>query len=103
MIFLRVTTLTNSFGQCDYKGLDIDKFVPGSQVYKKDMTMCVIATTEDGELPSNPDLEIITEQQYIQEKQEIIAEYQIEQQTIDQKIALMQAAIDDLILNGGAL
>jgi len=46
MKYLKVLNLKNSFGQIDYKGLDINKFIPGSQVYPNDLGSCLVATNE---------------------------------------------------------
>lgn len=47
MKYLKITNLKNIFGQCDYKGLDINQFIAGSQVYAQDMSCCVLATNEN--------------------------------------------------------
>lgn len=47
MKYLRINNLLNKFGQSDYKGLDINQFVPGSQAYASDNLCCVLATNED--------------------------------------------------------
>lgn len=102
MKLVKVSNLMTIFNSADYKGLDINKFIAGSQIYKKDMSECAIATTEET-IPAQVDLVELTEQQYVAYREAIMAEQQAEIVTTEQKIALMQAVIDDLILNGGTL
>ena len=64
MKFIKIDTLLNMFDQPDYKGLDINKFKPGSQVYKQDLSECAIATTED-EIPNDNALTLLTQEEYI--------------------------------------
>lgn len=47
MRYFKINNLLNQFGQCDYKGIDINQFVEGSQVYAKDMSCCLVATNEN--------------------------------------------------------
>lgn len=84
-------------GVCDYKGLDIDLFVAGKQVY--DETTAYIATTEDT-IPAHADLVELTEQEYLNYKQEI--ENRPRPLTETERIELMEKAMEDLILSGGA-
>lgn len=47
MQYLKINNLQNKFGQCDYKGLDLNQFIAGSQIYAQDFSCCLIATNED--------------------------------------------------------
>lgn len=64
MKFIKIEPLLNMFGQPDYKGLDINKFVPGSQMYMQDLSHCAIATTEE-EIPVNAALTALTQEEYM--------------------------------------
>lgn len=89
-------------GQIDYKGLDIDKFIPGSQVYAHDVTECVIATSEDynGE---NPDVIELTQEEYEAKVEELKATYLDPEPTPDEMIAQQQEQIDALNIAMAAL
>lgn len=100
MRYFKINNLKNMFGQCDYKGLDIDKFVPGSQGYSSDVTYCIIATNEES-IISNTDLLELTEAQYIAEMQ-IIKNTQQENDPIKQ-LQQQNAAILLALVNGGLL
>ncbi|MDV3426145.1 MAG: hypothetical protein LIR50_03005 [Bacillota bacterium] len=67
MKYIKINNFWNVFGQPDYKGLDINKFEPGSQVNPSNATYSVCATNQ--ELSSLPtDIEEITQEQYLEEK-----------------------------------
>ncbi|EPY2281816.1 MULTISPECIES: hypothetical protein [Clostridium] len=67
MYFYKILNFYNEFGQVNYKGLNINKNIPGSQRYGK--TIAIMANIED--IKSNEDLEQITEEEYLKLKQEI--------------------------------
>lgn len=90
MKLVKIINLQNQFGQLDYKGLDISKFIPGSQVYSKDLTECAIATTQE-DIPANPDLIEMTEDEYTTYRQAKIDEINQEQQSLEQQLAQAQA------------
>lgn len=87
-------------GQIDYKGLDINQFVPGSQVYAYDVTECVIATSEDynGE---NPDVIELTQEEYELKAEELRATHPEPEPEVDPKA--FQAQIDALTIAMAAL
>lgn len=67
MKYIKINNFYNQFGQPDYKGLDINKNIPGSQLYPANATYCIVATNEElSTLPT--DVEEITEDQYNTEK-----------------------------------
>lgn len=67
MKYIKINNFWNQFGQPDYKGLDISKFIAGSKLYPQDKTYAIIATNQDlATLPT--DVEEITEGQYTTEK-----------------------------------
>lgn len=70
MKYIKINNFWNQFNQPDYKGLDIDKFIAGSQRCNLFITYSVCATNE--ELTSLLiDVEEITEEQYKIETQNI--------------------------------
>lgn len=75
MFYYKVNNLKNNLGDIDYKGLDIKKNLPGSQIYPLDLqkyNYCILANSED---ITHEDLIELTEEEYLQLKDEILAEY----------------------------
>lgn len=100
MKYVKVINLTNAFGTADYKGLEIEMIIPGSQVYDNTLSVFIGATTEEV-LPSHSDLIEITEIDYAAQKSEIIASYPLPKEEQNEvKIALLETALQDLILGG---
>lgn len=50
-------------GVCNYKGLDIDMFIPGSQIYPGDERACYLITNEET-IPEHADILRITTDEY---------------------------------------
>lgn len=71
MKFIKISNLQDMFNQVDYKGLDLNKFIAGSQVYMPDLSQCLIATAEV-DIPSHSDILELTENEYHFERQVII-------------------------------
>ena len=83
----------------DYKGLNIEKIIPSTQEYCYVDNLCILKTSESlEELPI--DVEEITEDEYFQIKSLIHNNAQSTDPILEQ-IHLMQAALDELLLNGG--
>ena len=82
----------------DYKGLDINLFIAGSQLYPNDVSWCAVATTEDLTNFSHPDVEIITEEEYLELKAEIDNEKAVLAAEEAAKKDTMQSDIDTLML-----
>lgn len=99
MKFLKVQNIKGNFGRIDYKGLDLRKIIGGSQVYEKDLNYCLLATNEEG-LPVSTDIIELTETEYTTLRNELEHLQQQEEQTIEDRISLMQQALDDLLLGG---
>lgn len=57
----------NDNGNIDYKGLNINCFISGKQIYDYNNNYCIVETTESISI-NNIDLFILTEEQYFQEK-----------------------------------
>jgi hypothetical protein len=94
----------------DYKTLDIEQFVPGSQVYPIFDNFCLVKTRQD-DYPIHPDIEEITEQEYNDLRNFVMSENErlappspesiLEQQ--QQQIDEMTVLLGDLMLGGGAV
>jgi|GEM_PF-1202895 len=90
-------------GIIDYKGMDIEKFVPGSQVYAYDVSECVIATTEDDFQGTSEDVIELTQEEYEAKVEELKATYPDPEPTPDEMIAQQQEQIDALNIAMAAL
>jgi formaldehyde-activating enzyme involved in methanogenesis len=100
MYFYKINNLINQKGNADYKGIDISKIMPGTQVYPQDYktnNSCLIASTEVKQ--TNGDLVQITEEEYNTFKQEILSAFQV-QPTAEERITLLEQALNDLLLGG---
>lgn len=85
MKYIKLNNFWNQFGQPDYKGLDISKFEPGSQLNPSNATYSACATNE--ELSSLPtDIEEITQEQYLEEKNNSQKSYKSLQDTVAELI-----------------
>jgi polyhydroxyalkanoate synthesis regulator protein len=108
MFYYKILNLVKENGRCDYKGLDIEKIMPGSPVYNDPhITMCVLASEED--IQGTEELIKLTEEEYTTEAETIKANIppapptpQEEITQLKEQNVLMQQALDELIL-GGAL
>lgn len=98
--FYKLNNFTNQYGSPDWKGLDKSNNIPGSQVYKKDFSQCVLATTEET-TPIHEDLIEITEQEYIAYRAAIISEEHQDVATLEQRIADLELQVAQLLAQGG--
>lgn len=76
MFCYKLNNFLNGFGQPNYKGLDKDKNIAGSQIYPYDFNInnfCSLVNMED--IKSNGDLVQITEEEYLKIKEEIQSSY----------------------------
>lgn len=104
MAYLKITNIVTSTGAIDYKGLNINKFAPGSQVYGNGY--CVLQTTQTS-IPTHADITQLTLAQYQAEAEAIkqsleprpdpIAE--LRQSDLDNKEAI--AALYEMLIGGG--
>ena len=83
MLFIKVSNIKTIFGSVDYKGLDLNKIVAGSQVYVDDFSSAYLATTE-GSLPENVNIEIIEESEYLSVREAQHSEIQSEKDRLKQ-------------------
>lgn len=101
MYFYKINNLTSASGACYYKGLNTDLFIAGTQVYPHDLqenNMCLVASTEN--LLTNGDLTKITEEEYITLRQEILGAYPAPQPSAEERLALLEQAMNDMLLGG---
>ncbi|WP_213431614.1 hypothetical protein, partial [Paenibacillus dendritiformis] len=64
MIGVKITNVIGPRGgNCNYKGLDPEKFVPGSQVYPSG-TRDFYVITEQEDIPEHEDILLITTEEY---------------------------------------
>lgn len=100
MKILKISNLLDSYGTADYKGIDLNKIIPGSQLYPQDGSNTAYLKYNSNTLPSDADLTEITEDEYNQIKTLIDKN---KPQSLEDRVELVEKAIDDIILNGGAL
>lgn len=99
MKYIKIVNLIQQEGICDYKGLDIDKFISGKQVYDIEQgNIAYIITNEDNYVPHN-DLIEINEQLYIQHKLDIENRPRAltEMELLHQKTAEQDRVIEELM------
>lgn len=99
MRHLKITNILLPGGVIDYKGLDIEQFVPGSQVYPHD-TLFALVATEQEDIPTHPDVIELTEQQYNDEVADVIANMPPPETETEQRLADLEIMMADLILGG---
>lgn len=93
------------FGQPDYKGLDINLFVSGSQVYDLEAGICFVKTNEQS-APQNSDITVLNEADYITGTDAIKTAMQTQEQTMEQKVQGLEAQNAQMLLalvNGGLM
>lgn len=71
MKYVKVTNILELDGTVNYKGLDISKFIPGSQVYPDPIEFCLVITTQES-LPTHADIVELSEAEYLYEKQAVL-------------------------------
>lgn len=100
MKFVKVMNLFDNQGKADYKGLDLSKIIAGTQLYPINENVAYVGY-EDDEIPQHEDLQIITEEEYLQIKNEIeVNKPKTLEEELQERINLMQQALDDLLLGG---
>lgn len=100
MRIVKISNLIQSDGRADYKGLDCDKIIAGSQLYPMNENVAYVCY-EDDEIPQHEDLQIITEEEYLQIKNEIETNRpKTPEEELQERINLIQQALDGLLLGG---
>lgn len=88
MRFFKIINYYDQNGVVDYKGLDIDKIVAGTQAYDHLGERCLIGY--EGEYDPHPEIVELTSEQYETEKQDIIASYPPAPATTDQRVEALE-------------
>jgi len=100
---IKIYNLIDAHGVADYKGLDLTKIIAGTQLYPINENVAYVGY-EDDEIPQHEDLQIITEEEYLQIKNEIEVNkpktLEEELEELKQRQALIKQALDDLLLGG---
>lgn len=94
--YVKIANIQTSFGRLDYKGLDIDKVVPGGVAYSKSGTECMFVVEEDTEIPVHPDITEVTEEEFMAYRQVIINEQQDGIVSTEQRISDLETAFASL-------
>jgi len=95
-IKLKISKVIDENGKADYKGLDIQKFVPGSQNYKMDNSFCVLETNEE-DIISHLDIEVINKEKYVTLTDEINKEISKYTSDDDMRMNDIEDALSDII------
>lgn len=69
MILLKISNLIQHDGHVDYKGLNLDKIKPGSQLYPDYSNVAYLEY--DGEIDGLSDVQVVTQATYDEHKQRI--------------------------------
>lgn len=99
MIFVKINNL-DSNGRIDYKGLDIEKIIPGTQVYPNSENVAYFGY--DGALKSVGDIQVITEQEYLAFRQDELSKPAppSEMDVLKQQLAEVQSVLDFVLMGG---
>lgn len=110
MIGIKITNVVGERGgNYDYKGLDIDKFVPGSQVYPRG-TRDFYVITEQEDIPKHEDVLLVTEAEYEaaynaererQQEPGPIEKLQAENEELRRQLDALQLAVMGMMDAGG--
>jgi hypothetical protein len=93
-MFVRIDNLLGKKGQIDYKGIDMDDIVIGTQVYPHGAPSYCILETEQTTFPDNPDITVLTEQEYNDLSEQMRAEIEANQ-PVDQ-VQILTSQVETL-------
>ena len=94
-MYIKVINM-NYNGKIDYKGLDINKFISGTQVYDFDNQIFLVNTTE--EVTATSDILIITQEEYTRAKEEILSrEVPVETDNLEERVNEMEQILNALV------
>ncbi len=101
MEYIKIVNINTSMGEIDYKGLDVSKFIGGSQVYSEDLSFVLVATEENISI-LHEDVFIFSEEEYIKQRNEIKTKAKQKEISLEQKLHeiqenLVQSKTDNLI------
>lgn len=100
MKYLKIINI-NSTGMIDYKTLDIEQFVAGTQVYDLENGVCLVQTSQ-ADFEPHIDVTELTEEEYIAQA-DIINSMSPQVQEKNEIELLKQTVADltEIVLNGG--
>lgn len=104
MKFLRINRFKDTFGNPDYKGINIKDFVANSQVFFIEDDYCIIAINK--EYTPHEDIVELDEQGYTTEREAILTRMKQTTVTLEQQIKELQAQNAQILIslvNKGAL
>lgn len=100
MNIIKINNLIKSNGEADYKGLDINKFIAGKQLYSSNFiknNTCMVITLEE-DIPTHKDVKIVTEEEYNLFKEEIKQNSpKTEEEILKERIASLELAMANII------
>jgi hypothetical protein len=106
-MYLKIENIKLPNGTADYKGLNIDLFIPGSQVYSNDFNTCLVETSEVISNLINFNVDVIqlpSEARYMEEKEKIEKERPedpiIALQKENEQLKSLMADLASLVLEG---
>jgi hypothetical protein len=97
MNLVLVKNVCQDDGVMDYKGLDINDIVPGTQLYPFDNTALF---KYKGELVDSIDVEVIDQSRYDIEKSKLEKDKVDPIKELEQRLNLLQQAMDEMLLGG---
>lgn len=100
-VYLRIDNIRNEYGDMDYHGLDISTYgsvIPGSPLYNAgDVKVCyMIYNITDFAIPNDPNITIVTKEEYDAFKAEIEASRPLQSDT--ERITQLETMLQTLIL-----
>lgn len=100
MNYIRIDNISTATGEVDYKGLDISKFVSGSQVYSEDLSFVLVITEENISILSE-DIRELSQEEYVHQKNAMKKELKQKELSMEQKLNeiqenLVQSKTDNL-------
>ncbi len=111
MKIVKINNLVDMGGQCDYKGLDINHFVAGKQIYRlyNGANECAIVTRQD-DIPAHEDITLIDDAEYADftalvesevspRPEDVIAKLQAENEQLKADLELTNQALDYIAMN----
>lgn len=94
-MYIKVINM-NFNGQIDYKGLNINKFKAGTQVYDFENNVFLVNTNE--EVTTTSDILVITEEEYTHGKEEILSrEIPAESADLEERVNTIEATLNALV------
>jgi hypothetical protein len=104
-VYLKITNIKNEFGGVEYHGLDVytpGSVMVGSALYEEEAGVCyMIYNATDFAIPDNPNISLVTEEEYEAFKAECDARKP--SISTDDKIKQLENVIEMLVLGNGEL